>query len=137
MGLEEPTKEWFAINIVEDVDAEFNKSKVGSNGATTKDNKDGKIGRTGTMIKTMIKDGNTTGTMIKTMIKDGNTTGALTKDGKTGRRPTMTMTGRMSIVIIFMIQMDWSNEGSEKKKRVGWVKGPWVIVFQCGSLSRL
>ena len=123
MGLEEPTKEWFAINIVEDVDAEFNKSKVGSNGATTKDNKDGKIGRTGTMIKTMIKD--------------GNTTGAMTKDGKTGRRPTMTMTGRMSIVIIFMIQMDWSNEGSEKKKRVGWVKGPWVIVFQCGSLSRL
>lgn len=123
MGLEEPTNEWFAINIVEDVDAEFNKSKVGSNGATTKDNKDGKIGRTGTMIKTMIKD--------------GNTTGAMTKDGKTGRRPTMTMTGRMSIVIIFMIQMDWSNEGSEKKKRVGWVKGPWVIVFQCGSLSRL
>lgn len=123
LGLEEPTNEWFAINIVEDVDAEFNKSKVGSNGATTKDNKDGKIGRTGTMIKTMIKD--------------GNTTGAMTKDGKTGRRPTMTMTGRMSIVIIFMIQMDWSNEGSEKKKRVGWVKGPWVIVFQCGSLSRL
>ena len=123
MGLEEPTKEWFAINIVEDVDAEFNKSKVGSNGATTKDNKDGKIGRTGTMIKTMIKD--------------GNRTGAMTKDGKTGRRPRMTMTGRMSIVIIFMIQMDWSNEGSEKKKRVGWVKGPWVIGFQCGSLSRL
>ena len=36
MGLEEPTKDVFAINIVEDVDAEFNNS--GSNGATTKDN---------------------------------------------------------------------------------------------------
>ena len=110
MGLEGPTKEWYAINIVEDEEEQYSSrdKMLRADGRVPGNN-----GRTGTMTMT-----GSTGTMRVT-----GRTGTMTMTGSTGtmtgRTGTMRVTGipgRTMIVTQTMIQtpMDRSKEASEK-----------------------
>ena len=101
MGLEGPTKEWYAINIVEDEEEQYSSrdKMLRADGRVPGNN-----GRTGTMTMT-----GSTGTMRVT-----GRTGTMT--GRTGAMRVTGIPGRTMIVTQTMIQtpMDRSKEASEK-----------------------